>query len=998
MVDFINDVAMLNLNLDKIKSILNYRSMNPNSVYKHPFLSMLWNINTINQRKLNKVNDIIHSLGTKDNDDRAQSSIQILDLIIIIEVGKISSKFNLFNLNGYKLFTQLRTDRKGGGIAFYVKKELNASIKFTELTVDFELMHMEITKKDDMPRNIVGIYRPPSGNKEAFYQAFESLLLRNDSNIIIMGDINLSRPDENDVSKFSRDYSSLLCNFNLTVANNAITRYNKITHNHTIIDHVIVDKDRCDVLTLTTDNKITDGFSDHNIIFIKEFGSDAQISPSTSMKIKIINKKKVIESIKTDIKNLPFNIHPQIMCESIVNFITTLIDTNTVFITLKNVNPNVELPGWIDNTYINYSNRINNLTEHIHNLKSTGKPTSKLERRLHELINDKDSYSSLKSKAYYNDKAVLNTKESWKVLNHLSGRKREKNSISLLDNGLTISDDLVVANLFQDYFLSIVGETEPIPNHHVTLGERISQSFEFEVVTTSEILNILKTLDIGKATGRDGISPFILSQTSDDIVKHVEVLLNQMISYGIYPSKLKETIIHPIHKKESRLIKENYRPVSVTTSLDKVIEEAILRQLNEFLIQHNILDQFQFGFKKGRSCEDLLAKVISTISNILDNKRIAIIISLDLSKAFDMVNHEILLAKLEHYGIRNKSYDLLKDFLTNRVQFVKINEAISYLGHIRKGIPQGTQKGPTLFSIYVNDMKELMTNSKIFKFADDTMLIFDIDPISMAEATEHIREDLSLLSKYYVDNKLMLNLNKSQSIIFGNDSQNIQKTLNDHQINTVESIKYLGIIIDDQLNFQPALTTLRKSLNQAIGAIYVIKQSLTIKPLMDFYFGHFQSHISYCNFFLIRLPSKDIADLQILQNRILKMIHQLPSRTHTRDVYEKYAKNVLPVMGIIFKSLCVMVKKSLIEQDIALIHVEPLRSNRVNLLKSKRHKTKFMANDVEVLGPQIYNSLPEELRLIRSLNLFKTKLRSFLMSKSGSLASIQQLYTKNKII
>jgi len=402
------------------------------------------------------------------------------------------------------------------------------------------------------------------------------------------------------------------------------------------------------------------------------------------------------------------------------------------------LNSNIELPKWIDNNYINYSNRITNMSDHIHKLKSMGRPTTKLERRLQELIKEKDSYSNLKAKAYYNDKAVLNTKESWKVLNHLSDRKREKSSTTLLDNGISIADDQMVAYIFQDYFMSIVGSTEIILKNHVILGERISHTFEFDYVTTREIAFILKSLDIGKATGIDDISPFMLSQTSDEIAKHVEILINQMFTYGVYPSKLKQTVIHSIHKKESQVVKENYRPVSVTTSLDKVIETAILNQINEFFTQHEILDLYQFGFKKGRSCEDLLAKVISTVSNVLDNKRVAIVISLDLSKAFDMVNHDILLSKLEHYGIRNKAYDLLKDFLANRVQFVKINDAISYLGFIKKGIPQGTQMGPKLFSIYVNDMKDLTTHSKIFKFADDTILIFDINPSQIENAAKHI--------------------------------------------------------------------------------------------------------------------------------------------------------------------------------------------------------------------------------------------------------------------
>lgn len=992
---------MQNLNLEKIKSILYYGNANIDCVYKQPFLCMLWNINTINKRKLNKVNDIILSLHTKDNEDRARNSNLILDLIIITEMGKMASKFNLFNLNGFKLFTQLRTDRKGGGIGFYVKKDLNASIKFTELTNDFEIIHMEIIKGNDKPRNIVGVYRPPSGNKEAFYQALESLLLRNDSNIMIMGDINLNRSIENSNPSNTNAYHTLLCNFNLAIINNAITRYNKITQNHTIIDHVLVDKDRNDVIALTTDNVITDGFSDHNIIFVKQFGSETQSTSMSCMKIKRTNKKKVIDSIKENIRNLPVNINPQIMSDSFTNFITALIQKNTAYVTLRNTDPRNELPKWIDNNYINYCNRIYNLSNHIHDLERDKKPTSKLRRKLQQINEEKENYMSLKARAFYNDKAMLNTKESWKALNYSTGRKRDKKEITLMESDISISDDKIIANIFQDYFMSIVGTINPDQedsSKHIILGERISQTFEFEFVSTNEIANILKSLDIGKATGIDGISPFILSQTCDEIVKYVEILINQMFTYGTYPSKLKETVVHPIHKKESPLNKANYRPVSVTTSLDKVIECAILNQLNEFFKTHDILDHYQYGFKKERSCEDILAKVISTISNIVDNKRTAIVISLDLSKAFDMVDHEILLAKLEHYGIRNKSHDLIKDFLSNRVQYVMINDAISRLGLLIKGIPQGTQKGPLLFSIYVNDMKELETHSKIFKFADDTILIFDIDASQMQVASELIQDDLTLITNYYKNNKLILNLHKSQALIFGQAPHNVLTTLNNYQISIAGSMKYLGILIDDNLTFQMAFTSLRKSLNQTIGAIFVLKQTLTIKTLMDFYYGHFQSHISYCNFYLIRLPSKDISALQILQNRALKMIHNLPQLTNTYEIYEQYAKKVLPIMGLIFKTLCIMVKKSLIEDDEALVRFERLRSMRVNFLKTKRHKTNIMANDVEIVGAQIYNSLPVEIRQISSLKLFKLRLKSFLLSKSKSLVSTQQIFTKNRLI
>ena len=168
--------------------------------------------------------------------------------------------------------------------------------------------------------------------------------------------------------------------------------------------------------------------------------------------------------------------------------------------------------------------------------------------------------------------------------------------------------------------------------------------------------------------------------------------------------------------------------------------------------------------------------------------------------------------------------------------------------------------------------------------------------------------------------------------------------------------------------------------------------------VMNFYFAHFNSHLLYGTFILIRTSSKDIQNLQVLQNRIIKMIHKLPQTTSTYLLYSKYAPNVLPVMGLILMSICTQVKKSILENDDALISFQMMRSVRTRLLKINHSKTSIRSNDLEIIGASIYNSLPEEIRELNHLRLFKSRLKNFLLSKVASLVSPLQMSTRNKII
>jgi hypothetical protein len=984
--------------MDKIKEIFNVSNNNIVVSNSSPLHMILWNINTLNDRKLNKLNEILLMFegNNLNGANKTRNNSILIDVIVIIEMGKKQSKFNSFHLYDFKLYSQLRHDRKGGGIGIFIRKTMSARIIYSQLTTDYEFLQIEAIKDNNTPHNIIAAYRPPSGNQKEFLSALESVLMLNDNNALIVGDININ---VNETSS-SEEYTDMLQNFNYKVANEAITRYNKLTLKHSRIDHVLIDRNRADILALTTSNIVTQDYSDHNIICIKQYGSIDRKLPTSQLFTKI-NKQKTIRICKTKISNLPLNIFPDTQCRTLTESIREAIEECKEEVKVH-IPRSTSIPPWADNRYVNMCNRVHNISEKIQKLKAQRKPITRLQESMRLIGDERDKYALSRMKLYNNDKVMLNVKESWKTIKQLAGLSTIKDQIVLEINSIRTSDDQVICDTFQDYFMSIVGSSNSSvgPSTQI-LGNYVEKSFSFSPVDIFEVEMKIKQLKIGKATGLDGISPFLLSSLSTELSKHVTIMVNQMLIKSIYPKELKITRVMPNFKEGSTQDVKNYRPISITTALDKVVEKIIQEQLNDYLQQEKILDMYQFGFKRNRGCEDLIAKVVSTASSIVDNKNTAILISLDISKAFDSVDHEILLRKLNHYGIRGASNELIRNFLHDRIQHVKINSCISKPGIIQRGIPQGTLLGPLLFSLYINDLKDLPTHSKLYKFADDLLMIFEI-PCKcddLKAEIQKIEHDISLITNYYYINKLTLNIKKSQAIIIGTENKDeISSALESLDVAVKIEMKYLGIIIDENLKFEQHYYSLTKKLNQTIGAVSSLRHKLMTRPLMNFYFAHFQSHLIYSMFLFARLPSKDIQHLQILQNRVLKMIHKLPPTFDTHRIYLEHAKNVLPVMGLLFQSITGMMKKSIIEQDEALIQTELLKSERTKNILIKAGRSRTRREDIEIIGASIYNCLPIGIKNENFLKSFKNKTKKYLLTKSASLVSTQQIFTKDKII
>ena len=376
-----------------------------------------------------------------------------------------------------------------------------------------------------------------------------------------------------------------------------------------------------------------------------------------------------------------------------------------------------------------------------------------------------------------------------------------------------------MANSFNHFFTSIADEIlkkrKYAGNKSFSdyLQNPLCNSFAFQLCDELEISSIIKSLKSNKASGPNSIDPNILSLLRDDISNPLCKLFNLSFSTGKHPDLFKISKTIPIFKKGSRTVVSNYRPISLLSNLNKILEKLVHSRMYKFLDDYKCIYSLQFGFRAKHSTTHALIDITEKVRSALDNKNYACGVFVDLQKAFDTVNHDILLAKLNHYGIRGIANEWFSSYLSNRSQYVSILGFDSSTLPIQHGVPQGSVLGPLLFLIYINDLHLAIKHSKVYHFADDTnFLNINNSPKIMQK---QINFDLKYLYKWLLANKISLNCSKTEIIIFGKPNYKFEIKMNGHKIVPSRYIKYLGIYIDDKLNFNyPCNLLLKKSKEQ----------------------------------------------------------------------------------------------------------------------------------------------------------------------------------------
>ena len=299
-----------------------------------------------------------------------------------------------------------------------------------------------------------------------------------------------------------------------------------------------------------------------------------------------------------------------------------------------------------------------------------------------------------------------------------------------------------------------------------------SSSFQFEYTDVPSVQNLIKNLKPKSSAGHDNISSKLLRQVGDIVAYPLSIIINQSLCTGIFPNRLKLSQVIPLYKKDDNKLFWNLRPISLLSSLPKVFEKVVLDQLYDYLIANGLLFESQYGFRKQHSTELAALELTGRIRREMDQNRIPFSVFLDLSKAFDTLNHHISLSKLEFFGIRSTALQWFKSYLTERQQFVEYQNVCSSTRELETGVPQGSVLGPLLFLIYVNDIHTVSNKVNFILYADDTTLTSPLCSFTrgaqndVSHVSSQINSELLKISDWLKVNKLSLNVDKTKYIIF----------------------------------------------------------------------------------------------------------------------------------------------------------------------------------------------------------------------------------------
>lgn len=916
-------------------------------------------------------------------------------VIGVSEIWQLPDK-DIFQIDGYNFEYKSRESGRGGGVAAYIKSNLRYDI------IDRVVCHAEtlwLTTQVKGKLFVIGIiYRKPNTDITEFQESLTDTLsnLKIDKHhCVLMGDFNVDLSSRSDV--VDEFLASLQC-LGLEQLISSPTR--KTKYSQTLIDHIYTNFHAGSSYAGVILTDLSDHFP------VCALFTNINYEDIQGPKVRFRNYKGYQkDKFNDDIASLPWN--EIYSCKDVnsaydkfIHLLGKVCDTHAPFVE-RSSRPGKSKP-WITSSIKKSIRRKHKLYSKVLSSNYDAKVYDKYKKYRNTLTstlrNARKMYYGQLFKSYDG-----NSSKTWKTVNELLGKQNKTKG--LVEKLHVISDAGVqecskpdeIVEIFNRFFVSIgpqlAGKIDMSQVTH-TFGEYLSEpyesSFYWVPISSVEVENVLQNCDTKKSHGHDNLPVKLLVDGACHISQPLAYIFNLSLQSGLFPNSMKIAKVSPVYKKGSKFDPGNYRPISVLPILSKVFEKLVNSRLMKYLNRNDLLFKHQYGFREKHSTKLSLINLANHLIKYQDKGQVTVGVFIDFAKAFDTINHDILLHKLKNYGIRGIQLDWFRDYLCNRLQFVHHNGSSSSLASIVCGVPQGSVLGPTLFLIYINDLPQSSDFFNFRLFADDSNIFHSFPSQHKQIDLLEITENLKPISQWCDANKITLNIKKTNYMIIKPRKKKIsvvgEVKIKGIKLTEVHSSLFVGIFIDEYLSWSEQINHVTNILRKKVGIMYRLRHFIPKQVLILLYHSFIQSHISYGLEVWGCASKTKIQKIYIAQKTALRAMTFNSRLTPSSPLF--HSLGILDVFKLYRHSVAIFIYRLINEQLPHSVNDyynffdnQYSTRQKQSTLLVPRVRTEHGKTSISFMGSRIWNNLPEEMKRLKTVNSFRKKLKNIFVQE-----------------